>query len=242
MSAAQAADGQTPDQENKISEGENIVDEEVNDAPSGNEPPEYYRKLEAQVGLLADSIGELRESVLSSRPSQQAAVEEEFDDDEPLTARKASTLVSRAVSRAVSQRSLAEEKREWDNRVKSEFPVSDPEFQRELKREWREFAENGGDPTAPRSLYYVAKHVAKGWKKPGATKSATKSTQLDDDTQTTSEVPTSGASRQSRRGKVSVSDNDPRLRFYQMKGNISAEKLERLKQKLAEQDARREKR
>lgn len=191
--------------------------------------------LEARFDLLNDSLSEIRQAILAQRGGGAVKQEmEELSDDEPLTASKINRIVERNLTKVVASTANTNQRQQWDDKAKSEFPLADPKFLREFKREWKEQVESGLDPQHPKAIYKVAKDTARnvGVKKDPAAREDTESTQ-------TSEAPTGNARRVERTAaRSSVSDDDPRIRFYQMKGNLPKEKLEALKKKLGERDAK----
>lgn len=225
-------DGQVQDQapvEAEVGDGEvGAVDQTTNE----------YDDLNAKYDLLLDNFNELRTAIVQQnnvRSTATEVVEEEWDDDEPLTGSKVNKIVQKAITSAVSQNAATSDRKTWDDKAKTDFPVSDPKFQMELKKVWNELRDSGLDPNHPRALYMAAKATAKniGFKK--STKSTSKSDEF------TSEAPTasrSGASRSSSSKVAMVSEDDPRVSFYRMRGEKDPKKIEALRIKLAERDAR----
>lgn len=194
-----------------------------------------FEDLNARYDLLNDSVAELRDAIVQSRQPVAAPQQvEDLDDDGELTGSKVKKIVGQEISRAVAQNAQVSERDRWDDKAKSDFPLHDAKFMREFKKEWGVMTKGGLDPNHPQAVYTVAKAVARGWNKP--TKKAPSA-----ETHQTSEAPTatpSGApvsTGSSRR--VSIDDNDPRLRFYQMRNDRTKEQIDRFKAKLAAKDA-----
>lgn len=232
MVQEQAADGQNSGQESSGSEGS-----DSGKAPKGGED-DRFEKMEARFELLNGSISDLRSAILESRRTTAQAPVQEDNDDEPLTPSKVRKIVQSSVANASAANQSLAERREWDQKAKSEFPLSDPKFLLEFKREWGEQTAAGLDPNHPRAVYNVAKIVARavGTKKPAP---------RDAETAHTSEAPTNSPrerQQSSRTTRTSVRDDDPRLQFYMMKGNRTKEQIESVRQKLSERDARGSKR
>ncbi len=203
------------------------------DTTGGDSKPDRLADMEARFEMLQDSIVEMRNALLSSRQSAQTAPEKDIDDDEPLTPSKVKKIVRDGVAAGAAVTTNLTQRQQWDDKAKSEFPLADPKFLLEFKREWKEQVAGGLDPNHPRAVYNVAKITAR-------TSGVVKRPAKDPETAQTSEAP-SGASRQNRQqtSRTSpISDNDPRLAFYLMKGGKSKEKIEAVKAKLAERDAK----
>lgn len=191
--------------------------------------------LEARFDLLNDNFSELRQAILANRNGSPVKQEmEELSDDEPLTASKINRIVEKNLTKVVANTAQVNQRQQWDDKAKSEFPLADPKFLREFKREWKEQVESGLDPQHPKAIYKVAKDTARnvGVKKDPASR--------EEESAQTSEAPTGNGARRVERqtSRSSVGDDDPRLRFYQMKGNLPKEKIEALKKKLGERDAK----
>lgn len=236
MAGEQASDGQNPGQESApaVSEEGDAGDDSARGRTKGDP---RYENLEARFELLNDSLSELRQAILESRsPGRgQAEPQVDIDDDEPLTASKVKKIVQSGLGNVMQQNQDLVQRQTWDDKAKSEFPLSDPKFLREFKKEWREQTSAGLDPRHPKAVYNVAQITARsmGVKKPAA--------KPDAETAHTSEAPTgSPSTRQTAKSgsRSTVSDDDPRLAFYRMKGNKSKDQIEAMKQKLGERDAK----
>lgn len=229
----QATDGQPGGQGRANAPSESQDSSGRQETSRGSEDVE---DLKARVDLLNDNFAELRNAILTSRQGSGRAEIEEISDDEPLTASKVNKIVEKNLTRAVASSTQLQERRQWDDKAKSEFPLADPKFLREFKREWKEMVDSGLDPNHPKAVYQVAKATARTVgvrKEPGR--------QEESSTQT-SEAASSGTSSQrtERRGtRNAISDDDPRIRFYRMKGPKTKERIEAIKQKLGERDAKR---
>ena len=198
-----------------------------------------YNRLESQLANMNDRFDELREALVQQRSAayqqQPAQVEEDFDDDEPLTAGKVSKIVQRETKKATSEAERTSQRREWDRRALEEFPTKDPEFERQFRRVWREQVESGLDGRHPKALYNVAKIVAKDFKKKDPKPRAPGGE--------TTEAPSTGMTSTPRGGKRSkISDSDERVAFYNMKGDRSPEQIARFKERLERNDARKDRR
>jgi hypothetical protein len=222
----QGTDGQDSGQEDSSSEGST-------GNTQGGQSDDRVAKLEAQLELLNGNFSELRQALVESRRPAAAAEVEVDDDDAPLTPSKVRKIVQSSVAQAASATQGLNERQRWDQKAKEEFPLNDPQFLLKFKQEWKEQTESGLDPRHPRAVYNVAKLVARST---GAKKAPAK----DADTAHTAEASTSQPSRQSshRAGRL-VSEDDPRLRFYAMKGNRSKEQMEGMRKKLSEKDSKR---
>lgn len=226
-------DGELPDQ-TEAAEADGEGEDSSGDGATAKE--DRYGNLEAQIGLLNDTVVELRQAVIDSRkasPATQFTPDEEINDDEPLTASKVSRIVNKSLTQAVKQSDAATQRSVWDGKAKEEFPLADPKFLREFKKQWNEQVNSGLDPNHPKAIYNVAKITARevGVKKPAP--------KVDPDTVHTVEPTTRdsrpAASRNS--AKSAISESDPRLRFYMMNGNRSKEQIESMKKKLADKDS-----
>lgn len=222
----QGTDGQDSGQEGVPSEGS------TGDTQGGRSD-DRVAKLEAQLELLNGNFSELRQALVESRRQPAAAEVEEEDDDKPLTASRVKKIVRSSVAEATSATQGLNERQRWDQKAKEEFPLNDPEFLLKFKREWKEQTESGLDPRHPRAVYNVAKLVAR------STGGAKKAPARDPETALTAETSSSQPSRQqSQRAGRLVSEDDPRVRFYAMKGNRTKEQIEGMRRKLSEKDAR----
>lgn len=236
---SQATDGQNPGQAAALAPAEE-GDAGDDDARAGGESSkeDSISNLEARFDLLNDSLTELRQAILDRRSTNGAAAPQvpDVDDDEPLTASKVKKIVQNGLSNVVQQNQDLVQRQTWDDKAKSEFPLSDPKFLREFKREWREQTASGLDPRHPKAVYNVAQITARsmGVKKPAQAKP-------DAETAHTSEAPSSNPpprAAANRGGRPStVADDDPRLRFYKMKGDRTKDQIEAMKQRLGARDA-----
>lgn len=228
--AGEQTDGQNPGQAASAAEGDTAGE-------GADGKPDRLADMEARFDLLNDSISELRQAILDRRANGATAapVVEEIDDDEPLTASKVKKIVQSGLGNVVAQQQNLTQRQQWDEKAKSEFPLADPKFLREFKNTWKEQTGSGLDPTHPKAVYNVAQITARamGVKKPTA--------KSDPETTQTSEAPSANSPSRSARSapRSSVSDDDPRLAFYRMKGDKSKEKIEAMKKKLGERDASR---
>jgi hypothetical protein len=224
---AETTDGQDP--------GQGASAPKEGDAGEGK--VDRLADMEARFDLLNDSLSELRQAILERRPSAAPAPVEEIDDDEPLTASKVKKIVQSSVSTVAAANQSLVQRQQWDSKAKEEFPLADPKFLREFKAVWKEQTSSGLDPTHPKAVYNVAQITARamGVKKPVA--------KADPETSETSEAPTSAspAARQARNGasRSSVTDDDPRLNFYKMKGDRTKDQIDAMKKKLGDRDAAR---
>lgn len=233
MAGEQATDGRDPGQGANAPEAGAAGGETA----GGDSKSDRLADMEARFEMLQDSMMEMRNAFLGSRSQgagQQSAADD-IDDDEPLTPSKVKKIVRDSVASVANANQTLSQRQQWDEKAKSEFPLSDPKFLLEFKKEWREQVEAGLNPNHPKAVYNVAKITAR---MTGAVKKATKS---DAETAHTSEAPTTTgqrpASARSGHQRSTVSDDDPRLAFYAMKGNRTKEQLEAMKRKLGEKDA-----
>lgn len=198
-----------------------------------------FEDLNARYDLLNDTVAELRDAVLSRGNSggQSHPEVDDLDDDEPLTGSKVKKIVSSSINQAVARNNQVSQRETWDNKAKADFPLGDPKFMREFKREWGSMTADGGlDPNHPKAVYTVARTVARGWK--SQTKSA-------NTTHETSEPPSRASSDVTRPGSrknAKVDDSDPRVKFYAMRGNKTKDQIEKFKTRISEQDAKAERR
>jgi hypothetical protein len=210
----------------------------------GEDYKSRYQDLEAKYDMLLDGFEELRSTFLSSR--QQAAAQQipddDLDDDQPLTPSKVKKIVSSAVGSAVSQSTQKNEQAMWDQKLAQDFPLSDAQFQRELKKTSKEMMSAGLDLKHPRALYECAKIAAKSMGITGrAAKPKTRQTQSEDEH--SAEAPSSPGAVRTAIPKVKmVPEDDPRVKFYtSVKGTKDKKAIEKIRVKLAEKDARRKK-
>lgn len=200
-----------------------------------------YRNLEAKYDMLLDGFEELRSTFLQSRsqPAAQHQVDDVDDDDEPLTSSKVKKIVSSAVGSAVNQSTRKNEQAMWDQKLAQDFPLGDPQFQRELKKTSKELMSAGMDLKNPRALYECAKVAARNigsTSKPSKTSSSSGS-----GTEHSAEAPSSaGVARTPASARVKmVPEDDPRVKFYtSVKGTGDKKAIEKIRVKLAEKDAR----
>ena len=194
--------------------------------------------LEAKLDMLADNFAELRGALAQRQPAvPEADPYEDLDDETPLTAKQVSKVIDRSLNRVVETNNQAQSRKEWDEKAKSEFPLHDPQFQRKLREVWKEQVVMGLDSRHPAAAYNVAKMTAQimGVKKPQARKNP--------DTTHTAEAPSSGTTpRRSTSPASKIDDSDPRVSFYNMRGDKTKEQIARFKEKLAEKDAKLERR
>jgi hypothetical protein len=223
-------DGQHSDQGEETPEGNESGEESRS---SGKE--DRFAKMDARFELLNGSITELRQAILDSRRPTQAQVEvpDDDDDDQPLTPSKVRRAVNQAVAHASAANQGLADRKEWDNKAKSEFPLHDPEFMLNFRREWKERTDSGLDPKHPKAVYDVAKITARlyGSKKPAPKK--------DPETTHSSEAPSQSRQPAQRSQRSNISDDHPSVRFYTMKGNRTKDQIENFKKKLAEKEPRR---
>lgn len=202
---------------------------------AGGDDKDVVRGLKAEVEMLRESISDMRNALLAPRQQQGSGPQEdeEVSDDEPLTPSKLKKIVDRSVAKAANANQTLSQRDQWDNKAKADFPLADPEFQLAVRKEWREQMASGLNGQHPKALYNVAQIVARTWK--GGKKPA----KTDAETTHTSEAPSTQrpASAQPGRRSPSVSDDDPRVKFYAMKGTRTKEQIEKLKRTLGERDA-----
>lgn len=194
-----------------------------------------YNDLEAKYDMLLDGFEELRSTFLQSKaqPAAQPQVDVD-DDDEPLTSSKVKKIVSSAVGSAVNQSTRKNEQAMWDQKLAQDFPLSDLQFQRELKKTSKELMAGGMDLKNPKALYECAKIAAL---KMGST-AKPKKTQRSE-TEHSAEAPSNVAAGATPKAKVKmVPEDDPRVKFYtSVKGVTNKKTLERIRVKLAKKDA-----
>jgi hypothetical protein len=203
-------------------------------------PREQFDDLAAKIDMLTDNFSEIRGALAQRIASQAPVVEEEdLNDDEPLTASKVAKIVAKQTSAATQAQAAKAERQEWDRKAAAEFPLTDPKFQLEFKRRWKELTDSGMDPKHPRALYQAAKVAAQlmADRKQPTTKRNDSDGDHDD-----SEAPSSARQASASRRKSTIEDGDPRVALYKMKGNKTAAQIAAFKDKLAAQDARRERR
>lgn len=226
----QATNGQPGSQD-----GESPPESQVQDegSPNPGRGSDRVEDLEARFDLLTDRFSELRDAILSTRQPTAREEVEDMSDDEPLTPSKVKKIVKDGISTAVAGSTQVQERREWDRRAADEFPLKDPKFERAFRSEWQDMVNSGMNPNHPRAVYKVAQATAL---RVGVKKDSPKK-----DPEPTSEAPTrEPPSRTERRGaQAQVRDDDPRLKFYLMKGPKTKERIEEIKQKLSERDAKR---
>lgn len=233
MSNAAVKDGQTSGQASGA-EG----DDSTGGGESSSSGNSKLENMEARLDLIADGFAELRQAILDRGGTHQqaAAALEEVDDGEPLTASKIQRIVNNSLKNVVADSTNLTQRQQWDTKAKEEFPLSDPKFLREFKKEWKEQTDAGLDPRHPKAVYNVAKITARsvGVKKVEDPAERRETTQ-------TSEAPSSRAQQVERRGgsRSTVSDDDPRVKFYGMKNDKSKEQVAAFKAKLSERDAKR---
>lgn len=189
-----------------------------------------FDDINAKFDMLADGFNELKSYI--TKPSAPDPVEEEYDDDEPLTGSKVNRIVKKAISTAVHQSTATNDRQVWDSKAKEEYPITDPQFQRELKRVWNEMRDSGLDAQHPKALYLVAKTTAQRLGTKKAVKTTSTSAQ-------TSEAPTttrSPAPTATKQGMVPPDDR--RIELYAASGRKTKEDIEAFRTKLFNRDAR----
>jgi len=209
------------------------------DGDDGGEVVDPLTTLGARLDLMEHGITELRNAIVQSRNQQPAPTHNaqvEVDDDEPITGSKVKKIVEGAINQAVNSSTAAGQQQVWDDKAKREFPFADPKFQLEFKKQWDDQVGSGLNPGHPKALYNVAKITARVMGKPG--KAAPR--QSSPDTTHSGEAPSGTSAAPTRRASTAskISDDDPRLRFYLMKGKKSKEQIQSMKEKLAASDAR----
>lgn len=223
-------------------DGELGSQSEYTDEPQGTEGvtsggTDRYRDLEAKYDMLLDGFEELRGALIQSRqaPVTQQSFDDDLDDDEPVTPSKLKKVVSSAVSSAVSKSTKVNERAMWDQKLATDFPLHDAQFQRELKKTSRELMSAGMDVGHPKALYECARLTAKSMGLGSRANARVKSEDL------TAEAPSRQTEQRTATVKAKmVSEDDPRVKFYtSVKGNKDKKAIEKLRTKLAENDARR---
>lgn len=201
----------------------------------------WREEMDAKFDLLQDSVSSINRTLSNlSRPAPAATAAEDdddYDDEEPLTGSKVSKIVNKAIGKAVNQTNQVNSRTHWDEKAKSDFPLTDPVFVKEFRKTFNELVSGGLDSNSPKAVYTACQVASKSFKKPAQKKSS--GTQ-------TSEAPTpppsgmrtqTGSSR-----KVTVDENDVRVRFYKMKGDKTKEQVQRFMEKLSADDARKDQR
>lgn len=228
MGQEQATNGQNPGQEAPASK--------EGDAGGGGGGGDSLADLKARFDLLQETVSDFTKAVADSRRQQTAPPPQvdDIDDDEPLTGSKVKKIVQSSVAAVAAQNRTLTERQQWDAKAKSEFPLDDPKFQMEVRREWREQVQNGLDPNHPRALFNVAQITARTWggKKPSKTQDAETTLNSETPLNPSPRNPRSGGSSQSK-----ISDDDPRVRFYAMKHGKNPDKIKAFKEKLGAQEA-----
>jgi len=196
-----------------------------------------YRDLEAKYDMLLDGFEELRGALIQSRqaPVTQQNFDDDMDDDEPVTPSKLKRVVSSAVSSAVSKSTRVNERAMWDQKLATDFPLHDAQFQRELKKTSKELMSAGMDVGHPKALYECARLTARSMGLGSQSKQRAKSDDL------TAEAPSRQAEARTATVKTKmVAEDDPRVKFYMsVKGNKDRKAIDKLRTKLAENDTRR---
>lgn len=229
-------DGQGTGQEGQ-EPAESVTTTEGGQGSSGKDAK--IEDLEARLDLMNDNFAELRDAIVKSgkhNPAPSADIQVELDDGEPLTASKVNKIIQHNLDAAVRSGNAKAERTQWDLKAGQEFPLTDPKFLREFNREWKEQVGSGLNPQHPKALYNVAKIVART---SGVKKEPVRRDPDADPTQT-SESSSGTRSATERRGAAkTVSDDDPRLAFYKMKGDRTKDQIDTMKKKLGERDAKR---
>lgn len=119
------------------------------------------------------------------------------------------------------------DKKYWDEKAKTEYPVNDPKFKTELQRVWQDLVSAGLDPAHPRAIYKAAELTAR--QLGGGVKKA------DVKTYQTAEGTREFAAP---KAKPKVSENDPRVVAYKMFTNDPKKILE-FQKELEAKDAKR---
>lgn len=219
-------DGQDPGQE-----GAQDANTEEGHAGQADGGEDRIGNLEARLDLLNSGISELRNAVLQTRnaaPAAQAVVDEDIDDGEPLTGAKVSRIVQKSIASAVSQSTQVNQRQQWDDKAKSDFPLADPKFLREFQKQWNDAVNSGLDAQHPKAIYQVAKQTAAAM---GT--SVKQAPRRDADVRDTAETPNRGGAQAPRTATAKIPDDDPRVRFYMMRGNRTKEQVAAFKTKLA---------
>ena len=211
---------------------------EIGEARGNPDPWAIVDKLNAKIDLMDDRFGELQSALAKSRQAAAPMEEEiDYDDEEPLTARKVAKIIQSSTQRATAQSQAESQRQLWDGKAKEEFPLTDPTFEREFRRQWRDFHSAGMDTTHPRSLYQVAKATAQAIGSKSVSTKPANTGRAGNDMQD-SEAPSGQSSRSSSRSKSAIDDSDPRVAFYRMKGNKSEDQIKAFKERLSAQDAK----
>ena len=119
------------------------------------------------------------------------------------------------------------DKKYWDQKAQSEFPVKDPKFLSQLQKNWNDLVASGLDPGHPKAIYKAAELTARQVGG-AAVKSDAKNFQSAE----------AGREFQAPKAKAKVSENDPRVRAYKM-WNTDPKKIAEFQKELELKDAKR---
>ena len=217
-----------------------------NDHMDGGDSPatrgdEWRQTFEARMDLMSQGLNQINVHLANlGRPQMtQEKFEDLEDDGEPLTPRKVSKIVNQAVNNAVSQSNELTDRRGWDNKARTEFPIKNPKFEAEFNRQWSSFRDAGGDVKHPKAVYKVCTDTARvlGLNSKVADR---RDPSKDIPTGETPAGSSSGSTVSRRVGASKISDEDARVQFFKLK-HADPKKVEHFKKRLeAKDDADRE--
>lgn len=145
----QTQEGQTTEVEAESQEG------------SGNE----MAALKAQVSELSGIIqgfgaqfGQLNEALKPKPKTLSAEEKAQLLQHNPALAIESIVAEKLSTQTDVIKREM--DKKSWDTKVESEFPIKDPAFMQELKVQWDSLLASGLDPSNPRAVYKAAEAAA----------------------------------------------------------------------------------
>lgn len=191
-------------------------------------------ELQAQISQMAEQIAAIPTQLqeLSKPKPQQLTPEQQQQlwQQDPNAA--LSNVLDQKMGKLKNDLQIEHQRQYWDDKAKQEFPVNDPKFKAQLKKEWEELRNDGLDPNSPRAVYRAAKNAAlvMGIKEK-------KSQVTNQGTVPSAEAP--AAVSQTKVGSRSaIPDNDPRVQVYMMSSSKprTKEQINDFKQKLMIKD------
>ena len=208
--------------------------EDQGDQSPSESVDDRFEQQQANYDLLSGNFEELKETIFEGFKQLQrppATVEEPVDEEEGLTESKVERIIKRSLQAHGDVQNNNNQRAVWDQKAKDEFPLHDPKFLKEFKREWKEQIAGGLMQTHPRALYNVAKMTAR---LVGLNKRKTEA-KVEEEPLDTGEPPAPRRTVKESSGKFVLSKDEKvrqQVSFYNMRGDRTPKQLAAFQQDL----------
>ena len=191
--------------------GEETPDSEGGDNSGPSREELLLQKLEAMEELVQSQnqrFEHLAESLKPKAPQLTAEQKQLLWQTDPEKA--VGSVIESKLNENTRRLQAENDKRYWDQKAESDFPTNDPKFMSELKKSYKGLIADGMSAEAPKAVYRAAQEAAM---KLGLNSKAKVNGNRADD----SDNSVSPGGVPAKKKSAMVSDNDPRVKWYQMR-------------------------